>query len=216
MSDKPKMLQFFAYETIGTYGAHGTYVGSAGEVAQESTIKGPDHPVVSALLAAELGLGAGDESKCLPGWIASFCDWFEEGQGRTLSHCAVSALCHTLIAARERTRRLVRERDAAITAATKESPPVSEITLPEAVTLLRAAVEFAGAPSAPCPECLHPEAVAAASTHRYYAMGDLYHPVACRCECHNRRVEFINKQQADALAATAHLVPTPEAPCPPS
>jgi hypothetical protein len=70
-------------------------------------------PEVQALLEREPDLGAGDESKCLPGWIDSFCKWFREGRGATLSHAAVSALAHTLIAARQRARRLVRERDEA-------------------------------------------------------------------------------------------------------
>jgi hypothetical protein len=70
-----------------------------------------DHRALVLLLAAEPNIGAGDESKCLPGWIRSFCEWLEAGKGVTLSHNAVSALAHTLIAARERAARLVRERD---------------------------------------------------------------------------------------------------------
>jgi hypothetical protein len=72
-----------------------------------------EHPSVAATLAHEPDIGSTDESKCLPGWITSFCRKFEEGQGWALSHNAIIALCHTLIAARERSKRLVRERDEA-------------------------------------------------------------------------------------------------------
>lgn len=71
------------------------------------------HPAERRLLDAEPDLGAGDASECLPGWIESFCGWFEKGGPVTLSPAAVSALAHTLVAARVRAERLVRERDAA-------------------------------------------------------------------------------------------------------
>ena len=70
------------------------------------------HPLVQKVLDDEPGIGSGDESKCLPGWIDSFCKWFEEGKGTTLSHDAVRALAHTLIAAQQRAKRLATERDA--------------------------------------------------------------------------------------------------------
>jgi hypothetical protein len=62
-------------------------------------------------LEAQPTLGASDVSKCLPGWITTFCEKFEAKEGYTLTHSAVSALCHTLIAARARAKRLVAERD---------------------------------------------------------------------------------------------------------
>lgn len=72
-----------------------------------------EHPLIAEVIAAELNIGSGDESECLPGWINSFCEWHSESNGATLSKGAVRALTHTLIAARERARRLVRERDEA-------------------------------------------------------------------------------------------------------
>ena len=86
----------------------------SGEAANYSPVRGfvmIEHRQVQMLLDAEPNLGSGDESKCLPGWINSFCEWFEKGEPVTLSHSAISALGHTLIAARERARRLVKERD---------------------------------------------------------------------------------------------------------
>jgi hypothetical protein len=68
--------------------------------------------LIEQVLQREPNLGEGDASKCLPGWINTFCKKFEERQGYTLSHEGVNALCHTLIAARFRAERLVRERDA--------------------------------------------------------------------------------------------------------
>lgn len=59
-------------------------------------------------------IGRGDVSPCLPSWIKTFCDQFQQGKGCELSHNAVSALCHTLIGARVRAERLVEERDAAL------------------------------------------------------------------------------------------------------
>lgn len=57
-------------------------------------------------------LGQDDVSKCLPGWIKTLCDAHASGNGITLSAGAVSSLCHTLIGARIRQHRLIRERDA--------------------------------------------------------------------------------------------------------
>ena len=74
---------------------------------------GADNATIRQVLENEPELGSGDESKCLPGWIDSFCEWYEKGEGQTLSKQAVTALFHTLLAARERARRLVRERDEA-------------------------------------------------------------------------------------------------------
>lgn len=68
----------------------------------------------SAVLAREPNLGSTDVSKCLPGWIDTFVAKFSEGNGFTMSHNAVSALGHTLIAAKIRAERLVRERDEAL------------------------------------------------------------------------------------------------------
>jgi hypothetical protein len=70
-----------------------------------------EHPVVRAAVEAEPGIGSGDASPCLPGWIDSFARWHEKGEGTTLTPGMVRALLHTLIAARERARRLARERD---------------------------------------------------------------------------------------------------------
>ena len=74
-----------------------------------------EHPLVREIIEEhDLKIGTTDVSECLPGWINSFCEWHEAGKGTTLSKHAVTALLHTLIAARERSRRLVRERDEAI------------------------------------------------------------------------------------------------------
>jgi hypothetical protein len=70
-----------------------------------------DHPVIKQVLDREPELGAGDASKCLPGWIETFCKNWEAGVGITLSKAAAGNLLHTLIAARQRNRRLVKERD---------------------------------------------------------------------------------------------------------
>lgn len=69
------------------------------------------NPVVKLILDREPELGAGDESKCLPDWIETFCQKWEEGEGITLSHRAAGNLLHTLVAAKMRTERLVKERD---------------------------------------------------------------------------------------------------------
>lgn len=71
------------------------------------------HRRESQVWEAEPELGAGDVSICLPGWIKTFCQKFDEGKGYELSHNAVSALAHTLIAARVRCHRLIEERDEA-------------------------------------------------------------------------------------------------------
>lgn len=72
-----------------------------------------EHPLIAQVIAGEPDIGSGDESKCLPGWLNSFCEWFEKGEPRTFSHGEIRALCHTLIAARQRARRLAKERDEA-------------------------------------------------------------------------------------------------------
>lgn len=69
------------------------------------------HSVEKSVLENEPNIGAGDASKCLPSWIEYFCWWFEEGNGKLLDHATVTALAHTLIAARVRAERLVKERD---------------------------------------------------------------------------------------------------------
>jgi len=72
------------------------------------------HNVEAATITSDKLAGQEDVSKCLPGWIRTMCDAFERGDGYTLSHSAVSALAHTLICARVRAERLVRERDEAL------------------------------------------------------------------------------------------------------
>lgn len=69
----------------------------------------PVHNVERDVLAGEPGIGTKNVSACLPGWIKTLCEKFEEGEGYHLSHGAVSALCHTLIAARSRQHRLIFE-----------------------------------------------------------------------------------------------------------
>ena len=69
------------------------------------------HPLEEQVLANEPTIGQGDVSKCLPGWIESFCKAHAAGEGMTLSVNATTALCHTLIASRVRAERLVKERD---------------------------------------------------------------------------------------------------------
>lgn len=69
------------------------------------------HPVEKLILDRQPDLGSGDESKCLPDWIGSFCRKWDEGGEMVLSHNAVGNLLHTLVAAQQRTRRLVKERD---------------------------------------------------------------------------------------------------------
>lgn len=70
--------------------------------------------IVAQILEREPNLGGTDVSKCLPGWIKTFVQKFESREEYTLSHNAIGNLCHTLIAARIRAERLVRERDAAL------------------------------------------------------------------------------------------------------
>jgi hypothetical protein len=77
------------------------------------------HPLEIETREAEPNIGSGDVSKCLPGWIKTFCEKFEAGDGYTMSHAAVNALAHTLIAARARCERLARERDEARNANSK-------------------------------------------------------------------------------------------------
>ncbi len=81
-----------------------------------SVIPGYDfiHPAEQRTVEQQPSLGGDDVSKCLPGWIRTFCEKFESGEGFVMSHSAVNALCHTLIAARARCHRLIGERDAAI------------------------------------------------------------------------------------------------------
>lgn len=69
------------------------------------------HPVVRDAIAAEPDIGSGDASKCLPGWLNSFAEKFQAGEGWDMGPSCVRALFHTLIAAQQRTARLVRERD---------------------------------------------------------------------------------------------------------
>lgn len=72
------------------------------------------HRIERASREREPDIGHGDESLCLPGWIHTICEKFAEGNGYILSHSALEALGHTLIAARARAERLVRERDEAL------------------------------------------------------------------------------------------------------
>jgi hypothetical protein len=65
----------------------------------------------TTIMKNEPPVGRTDVSECLPGWINTMCNAHERGEGYTLSHSAVSALAHTLICARVRAERLVRERD---------------------------------------------------------------------------------------------------------
>lgn len=71
------------------------------------------HQAEKITLEHQSSLGGDDVSKCLPGWIKTFCEKFEAGEGFEMSPSAVSAMVHTLIAARARCHRLIRERDAA-------------------------------------------------------------------------------------------------------
>ena len=64
-----------------------------------------------ATLAGEPDIGMSDVSKCLPDWIRSLSVDFEAGSGCVLDHAHVNSLLHTLIAARRRQHRLIRERD---------------------------------------------------------------------------------------------------------
>lgn len=70
-----------------------------------------DHPTVIKILETEPNLGSGDASKCLPGWIKSLADDYDKNVEITFSHNSVGALLHTLVAARQRSERLVRERN---------------------------------------------------------------------------------------------------------
>lgn len=67
--------------------------------------------VILDAVLAEPDMGSGDESKCLPGWINTMATAYSKNEGYTLSPSAVGALLHTLLAARQRTRRLVKERN---------------------------------------------------------------------------------------------------------
>lgn len=69
------------------------------------------HPCEEKVLANNPDIGKDDVSKCLPGWIKTFCEKFEAGKGYVMSPSTVSALCHTLIAGRARCHRLIKERD---------------------------------------------------------------------------------------------------------
>lgn len=69
------------------------------------------HKVEQNLLDNEPMIGDGDASLCLPSWIQSFCEWFNTNESHEFSHDAISALTHTLIAAKVRAARLVNERD---------------------------------------------------------------------------------------------------------
>lgn len=56
-------------------------------------------------------LGKEDISKCLPGWIKSLCDKFDQGGEHKFSHHAIGNIVHTLMGARVRCYRLIRERE---------------------------------------------------------------------------------------------------------
>ena len=70
--------------------------------------------VIQLILNREPNLGSADVSKCLPGWIKTFVEKYELGKGFDMSHNAVGALAHTLIAGKLRVERLILERDAAL------------------------------------------------------------------------------------------------------
>src|SRR5690606_17695757 len=70
------------------------------------------HRIESMVLAMEPSIGTSDVSDCLPGWIKTFCEKHEAGEGYEISKHAVRSLLHTLIAARARQHRLAAERDA--------------------------------------------------------------------------------------------------------
>lgn len=73
-----------------------------------------EHPLIAKCIADESTIGAGDESKCLPGWLNEFANHVERGSlDIELSKHGYRALFHTLLAARQRARRLVKERDEA-------------------------------------------------------------------------------------------------------
>ncbi|TWU18021.1 DUF551 domain-containing protein [Allorhodopirellula heiligendammensis] len=78
------------------------------------------HPMESLMLAAEPGLGASDASECLDNWTRYFCNAAESDDDVLMTPQRVSALVHTLVAARQRARRLIAERDALKRAANTE------------------------------------------------------------------------------------------------
>jgi hypothetical protein len=77
----------------------------------QTSMSKPPQVTEDLIISGEPEIGAGDESKCLPGWIKSFIDYYNTGEGITLSHEATKALLHTLVAAKARAKRLVAERD---------------------------------------------------------------------------------------------------------
>ncbi len=67
--------------------------------------------IEKATLAYEPTIGSTDVSRCLPGWIRTFCKLVERKEGYSMSADAVRALAHTLLAAKYRVNRLIKERD---------------------------------------------------------------------------------------------------------
>lgn len=53
----------------------------------------------------------GDISTCLPSWLKTFSDIFDKNEGITLSADAAATLYHTLLIAKLRTEKLIKERD---------------------------------------------------------------------------------------------------------
>jgi hypothetical protein len=71
------------------------------------------HDAERATIEHDPSLGRDDVSRCLPGWIKTLCEASISGSGYALTPGALNALLHTLIAARARQHRLIRERDEA-------------------------------------------------------------------------------------------------------
>ena len=71
-----------------------------------------DHPVEIKWRADDPDLGKMDDG--LPIWIRTFCNAYDRQEPYSLSKADVESLLHTLIAAKARAERLVKERDAAI------------------------------------------------------------------------------------------------------
>jgi hypothetical protein len=69
------------------------------------------HSVEEVTLQHEKNIGMADDARCLPAWIRSLSEVFENGTGKEMSKDAVRSLLHTLIACRKRQFRLISERD---------------------------------------------------------------------------------------------------------
>lgn len=71
----------------------------------ERDLPEPLHPLEAKCHESDPEIGSEPASRCLPGWIVKFCRAFEQGEGLNLSPAQVSAIGHTLIAARARNYR---------------------------------------------------------------------------------------------------------------